>query len=290
MCMPTHHTHAHSRTPAPPLHTGHLRPAQAGEHQPGGAGGPAAGGARGGAVGVGGALAGRCAGLGLVLVPRACAAACVCGAAHAGGAWVGGGCCGSGGTCVRRRALHLPSPHNRSGRRGAARRSHARPMPLLACLVAKPIAEVYALMERGAAARATGATKLNEISSRSHAIFMLIVEKSTLVEAAAGGQGGGGEQYGGMLPGARAAPGGGCVGVWQGGSSAWQAAGAGACGAAACLPGPAWTSRRRPPPARLARSHLDAALRRAAGVVQARRAAAPPRPAARRGRASTWAS
>ncbi|EFN55673.1 hypothetical protein CHLNCDRAFT_133904 [Chlorella variabilis] len=68
--------------------------------------------------------------------------------------------------------------------------------------VVRSPAEVYALMERGAAARATGATKLNEISSRSHAIFMLIVEKSTLVEAAAGGQGGGGEQYGGMAPGA----------------------------------------------------------------------------------------
>lgn len=33
--------------------------------------------------------------------------------------------------------------------------------------VVRSPAEVYALMERGAAARATGATKLNEISSRS---------------------------------------------------------------------------------------------------------------------------
>lgn len=36
-------------------------------------------------------------------------------------------------------------------------------------------AEVYALMERGAAARATGATKLNEISSRSHGGFRRVV-------------------------------------------------------------------------------------------------------------------
>ena len=49
--------------------------------------------------------------------------------------------------------------------------------------------EVYALMERGAAVRATGATKLNELSSRSHAIFQLIVERSstTTPAVAAGG-------------------------------------------------------------------------------------------------------
>lgn len=65
--------------------------------------------------------------------------------------------------------------------------------------VVRSPAEVYALMERGAAVRATGATKLNELSSRSHAIFMLIVEKSTPVEddgSGAGGQGRGSEQYG----------------------------------------------------------------------------------------------
>jgi Kinesin motor domain len=49
------------------------------------------------------------------------------------------------------------------------------------------LGQVYGLMERGAAVRATGATKLNELSSRSHAVFIIIVEKST-----AGGGGGGG--------------------------------------------------------------------------------------------------
>ena len=37
------------------------------------------------------------------------------------------------------------------------------------------------MMERGAAQRATGATKLNEMSSRSHAVFIIIVEKSTVM-------------------------------------------------------------------------------------------------------------
>jgi hypothetical protein len=46
--------------------------------------------------------------------------------------------------------------------------------------------DVYALMERGAAVRATGATKLNELSSRSHAIFILIVEKSSIEDPISG--------------------------------------------------------------------------------------------------------
>jgi kinesin family protein 3/17 len=33
-------------------------------------------------------------------------------------------------------------------------------------------------MRRGAAVRATGATKMNEISSRSHAVFIIIVEQN----------------------------------------------------------------------------------------------------------------
>ena len=35
-------------------------------------------------------------------------------------------------------------------------------------------------MERGASQRATGSTKLNEISSRSHAVFMIIAENSVM--------------------------------------------------------------------------------------------------------------
>lgn len=38
--------------------------------------------------------------------------------------------------------------------------------------------EIYGLMERGAAQRATGSTKMNELSSRSHAVFIIIVENA----------------------------------------------------------------------------------------------------------------
>lgn len=40
--------------------------------------------------------------------------------------------------------------------------------------------QVYGLMERGQEQRATGATKKNEMSSRSHAVFIIIVEQSVL--------------------------------------------------------------------------------------------------------------
>lgn len=42
-------------------------------------------------------------------------------------------------------------------------------------------AEIYGLMERGATVRATGETKMNEISSRSHAVFIVIVEQSETI-------------------------------------------------------------------------------------------------------------
>jgi len=44
--------------------------------------------------------------------------------------------------------------------------------------------EVYELMERGSAQRATGATKLNEVSSRSHAVLIVIVENALDEEGA----------------------------------------------------------------------------------------------------------
>jgi hypothetical protein len=44
--------------------------------------------------------------------------------------------------------------------------------------VVRSPAEIYGLMERGGLMRATGSTKMNEISSRSHAVFMIITEQS----------------------------------------------------------------------------------------------------------------
>ena len=38
--------------------------------------------------------------------------------------------------------------------------------------------EIYGLMERGGLMRATGSTKMNELSSRSHAVFIIIAEQS----------------------------------------------------------------------------------------------------------------
>jgi hypothetical protein len=38
--------------------------------------------------------------------------------------------------------------------------------------------EIYGLMERGGAMRATGSTKMNHLSSRSHAVFIIIAEQS----------------------------------------------------------------------------------------------------------------
>ena len=42
--------------------------------------------------------------------------------------------------------------------------------------------EIYGLMERGAAQRATGSTRMNELSSRSHAVFIVIVENARVEE------------------------------------------------------------------------------------------------------------
>ena len=52
--------------------------------------------------------------------------------------------------------------------------------------VVRSPAEIYDLMRRGQAARVTAATRANEASSRSHAIFMLVVEHSSLSASAEG--------------------------------------------------------------------------------------------------------
>ena len=45
--------------------------------------------------------------------------------------------------------------------------------------VVRTPSEIYGLLERGAQLRATGSTKMNELSSRSHAVFTIIIEHST---------------------------------------------------------------------------------------------------------------
>ena len=42
--------------------------------------------------------------------------------------------------------------------------------------------EIYSLMQRGAAVRATAATKMNDVSSRSHAVFIIIVEQMNIAQ------------------------------------------------------------------------------------------------------------
>ena len=43
--------------------------------------------------------------------------------------------------------------------------------------------EIYSLMQRGALSRATATTKMNDLSSRSHAVFIIIVEQMTTVKS-----------------------------------------------------------------------------------------------------------
>ena len=42
--------------------------------------------------------------------------------------------------------------------------------------------EIYSLMQKGAISRATASTKMNDVSSRSHAVFIIIVEQMDHVE------------------------------------------------------------------------------------------------------------
>jgi len=48
--------------------------------------------------------------------------------------------------------------------------------------------EIYALMKRGALARITASHRLNDVSSRSHAVFMVVVEQLSGVGAPGEGQ------------------------------------------------------------------------------------------------------
>ena len=42
--------------------------------------------------------------------------------------------------------------------------------------------EIYSLMQKGALSRATATTKMNDMSSRSHAVFIIIVEQMTQLD------------------------------------------------------------------------------------------------------------
>jgi kinesin family protein 3/17 len=42
--------------------------------------------------------------------------------------------------------------------------------------------EIFSLIQKGANSRTTAATKMNPISSRSHAVFIIIIEQMTLDE------------------------------------------------------------------------------------------------------------
>lgn len=54
--------------------------------------------------------------------------------------------------------------------------------------------EVYGLIQRGSAIRATGSTRMNPTSSRSHALFIIIIEQNEISMEGAAGQGGRGRQ------------------------------------------------------------------------------------------------
>ena len=43
--------------------------------------------------------------------------------------------------------------------------------------------EVYSLMQKGAQCRATASTKMNDLSSRSHAVFIIILEQMTILSS-----------------------------------------------------------------------------------------------------------
>ena len=48
--------------------------------------------------------------------------------------------------------------------------------------------DIYTLLQRGAGVRATACTKMNDVSSRSHAVFVITVEQMTIVDGQNGEQ------------------------------------------------------------------------------------------------------
>lgn len=46
--------------------------------------------------------------------------------------------------------------------------------------------DIYTLLQRGASSRATASTKMNDVSSRSHAVFVVTLEQMTMVDAGNG--------------------------------------------------------------------------------------------------------
>jgi len=71
--------------------------------------------------------------------------------------------------------------------------------------VVRSPAEIYGLMERGGAVRATGSTKMNELSSRSHAVFIIIAEQSETTYTDHSGREISPEEFGSLMQGQRIA-------------------------------------------------------------------------------------
>lgn len=91
---------------------------------------------------------------------------------------------GSAARHVRRRALRVGGAQPTGGAVPVLSATLYQPSAGAAAAIARLPArpQVHQLMERGAANRTTGSTRMNEASSRSHAVFTIIVEKSALAD------------------------------------------------------------------------------------------------------------